>query len=214
MPAPRSLPISPDRLILGFDLAATFVFGLEGASAAVNANLDVFGVLVLGFVTALGGGIIRDLLIGDVPPAAFRDQRYMAVALTGALVAFAIFAPISSAPNWLLTVLDAGGLSLFAVSGASKALEFGANDLTAMICGVLTAVGGGAIRDVLLNVVPAVLRVSVYASAALLGSIVMIVGLRLGQPRGRMMAVGGAACLALRLVAAWQHWHLPHAGSL
>jgi uncharacterized membrane protein YeiH len=214
MPAPRSLPVSSDRLVVGFDLAATFVFAVEGASRAVNAGLDVFGVLVLGFVTALGGGIIRDLLIGDTPPAAFRDQRYMATALVGALIAFAIFAPISSAPAWLLTVLDAGGLSLFAVSGARKALDFGANDLTAMICGVLTATGGGALRDVLLNVVPAVLRVSVYASAALLGTIVMIAGVRLGQPRGRMMALGGAACLVLRLLAAHWHWNLPHASSL
>jgi uncharacterized membrane protein YeiH len=214
MPAPRSLPVSPDRLVLGFDLVATFVFGLEGASAAVNANLDVFGALVLGFVTALGGGIIRDLLIGDTPPAAFRDQHYMITALVGALVATAIFAPISHVPRWVLTVLDAGGLSLFAVSGATKALEFGANDLTAMICGIITAVGGGAIRDVLLNVVPQVLRTSVYASAALFGTVVMLIGIRAGQPRGRMMCIGGVACLALRLVAAWQHWNLPHAESL
>jgi uncharacterized membrane protein YeiH len=214
MPAPRSLPLSTDRLVLGFDLAATFVFGLEGASAAVNANLDVFGVLVLGFVTAVGGGIIRDLLIGDVPPAAFRDQHYMVTALAGALVAFAIFAPISNVPSWLLTTLDAGGISLFAVSGTSKALEFGANDLTAMICGIITAIGGGALRDVLLNVVPQVLRTSVYASAALFGCVVMIIGIRLGQPQGRMMCIGGVACLALRLVAAWQHWNLPHAATL
>jgi uncharacterized membrane protein YeiH len=214
MPAPHSLPVSPDRLVLGFDLVATFVFGLEGASAAVNGDLDVFGVLVLGFVTAVGGGIMRDLLIGDVPPAAFRDQRYMITALTGALVAFAIFAPISHVPRWVLITLDAGGLSLFAVSGATKALEFGANALTAMICGVLTAVGGGVIRDVLLNNIPAVLRVGVYASAALFGTAVMIVGIRAGQPRGRMMCIGGAACLTLRLLAAWQHWNLPHAGSL
>jgi uncharacterized membrane protein YeiH len=214
MPAPRSLPVPRDRLVLGVDLAATSVFAVEGASAAVNADLDVFGVLVLGFVTALGGGIIRDLLIGDTPPAAFRDQRYLLTALAGALVAFAIFAPISHAPHWLLTVLDAGGLSLFAVSGTAKALDFGANDLTAVICGVLTGVGGGALRDILLNVVPAVLRVSVYASAALLGAVVMVLGLRLGQPRGRMMVVGGVACLALRLLAAWQHWNLPHAASL
>jgi uncharacterized membrane protein YeiH len=212
VPVPRSLPVSPDRLVLGFDLAATFVFGLEGASAGVNANLDVFGVVVLGFVTAVGGGIIRDLLIGDVPPAAFRDQRYMVTALVGALVAFAIFSPISSAPKWVLIVLDAGGLSLFAVSGATKALEFGANDLTAVLCGIITAVGGGVIRDVLLNVVPQVLRTSIYASAALFGTTVMIIGIRVGQPRGRMMYVGGVACLALRLVAAWQHWNLPHAG--
>ena len=214
MPVPRSLPVTPDRLVLGFDLVATFVFGLEGASAGVNANLDVFGALVLGFVTALGGGIIRDLLIGDTPPAAFRDQHYMITALIGALVATAIFTSISHVPKWLLTVLDAGGLSLFAVSGATKALEFGANDLTAIICGIMTAVGGGAIRDVLLNVVPQVLRTSVYASAALFGTAVMLIGIRAGQPRGRMMFVGGVACLALRLVAAWQHWNLPHAASL
>jgi uncharacterized membrane protein YeiH len=97
MPAPRSLPVSADRLVIGFDLAATFVFGLEGASAGVNAGLDVFGLLVLGLVTALGGGI---MLIGDVPPAAFRDQWYTITALAGALVAFAIFAsPISKSPS-------------------------------------------------------------------------------------------------------------------
>ena len=174
----------------------------------------MFGVLVLGFVTAVGGGIIRDLLIGDMPPAAFRDQRYMVTALVGALVAFAIFAPISHVPRWLLTALDAGGLALFAVSGTTKAMEFGANDLTAMICGIITAVGGGVIRDVLLNVVPQVLRTSIYASAALFGAAVMIIGMRVGQPRGRMMCVGGIACLTLRLVASWQHWNLPHAGSL
>jgi Glycine transporter len=86
MPAPRSLPLSPDRLILGFDLAATFVFGLEWASVAVNADLDVFGVLVLGFVTAVGGGIIRDLLIGDVPPAVLRTSVYASAALFGTAV--------------------------------------------------------------------------------------------------------------------------------
>jgi uncharacterized membrane protein YeiH len=83
-----------------------------------------------------------------------------------------------------------------------------------MICGVITAVGGGVIRDVLLNVVPQVLRTSVYASAALFGTVVMLIGIRAGQPRGRMMFIGGIACLALRLVAAWQHWNLPNAGSL
>ena len=204
----------PDQVILGFDLVATFVFALEGGSAAVNANLDVFGVLVLGFVTAVGGGIIRDLLIGDVPPAAFADRRYMITAVVGALVAFAIFSPLATVPHWVLIVLDAGGLSLFAVSGASKALEFGPNELTAIICGVLTATGGGAIRDVLLNIVPAVLRVSVYASAALLGAAVTVIGIRAGQPRERMMFIGGTACLVLRLVAAWQHWNLPQAGAI
>lgn len=214
MPAPRSLPVSADRVVLGVDLAATFVFGLEGASAAIKGDLDVFGVLVLGFITAVGGGIVRDLLIGDTPPAAFRDQRYIVTALAGGLVAFVIFGPISTVPVWVLTVLDAIGLSLFAVSGASKAMTFGVGELGAMICGAITATGGGAIRDMLLNTVPAILRVSIYASAALAGAAVVVIGVRAGQPRGRMMCLGGAVCLALRLIAAWQHWNLPHANAL
>jgi uncharacterized membrane protein YeiH len=183
--------------VLGFDLAATFLFGLEGASSAVAGNLDLFGVLVLGFVTAVGGGVIRDLLIGDVPPAAFRFQWYIVVALLGAAIAFVIFTPISHVPTWVLIMLDAAGLSLFAVSGASKALLFETNALTAIILGVVTGTGGGVIRDVLLNKVPAILRVDVYASAALLGMAVMTIGVRQGQPRGRMMFIGGGVCFAL-----------------
>jgi uncharacterized membrane protein YeiH len=203
-----------DRLVLGFDLAATFLFGLEGASSAVAGDLDLFGVLVLGFVTAVGGGIIRDLLIGDVPPAAFRLQRYIVVALLGAAIAFVIFTPISHVATWVLITLDAAGLSLFTVSGASKALLFETNALTAIILGVVTGTGGGVIRDVLLNKVPAILRVDVYASAALLGAVVMTIGVRQGHSRGRMMFIGGGVCFALRLVAAWQHWGLPRAGAL
>ncbi len=214
MPSAQAAAARSDRLVLGFDLAATFLFGLEGASSAVAGNLDLFGVLVLGFVTAVGGGIIRDLLIGDVPPAAFRSQWYIVVALLGAAIAFAIFTPISHVPTWVLITLDAAGLSLFAVSGASKALLFETNTLTAIILGVVTGTGGGVIRDVLLNKVPAILRVDVYASAALLGAVVMTIGVRQGQPRGRMMFIGGGVCFALRLVAAWQHWGLPRAGAL
>ena len=147
--------------MLGFDLAATFLFGLEGASSAVDGKLDLFGVLVLGFVTALGGGIIRDLIIGDVPPAAFRFQRYIFAAVLGAAIALVVFTPIAQAPTWVLISLDAGGLSLFAVSGASKSLLFGTNALSAIILGVVTGTGGGVIRDVLLNKVPAILRVDV-----------------------------------------------------
>ncbi len=110
--------------------------------------------------------------------------------------------------------LDAACLSLFAVSGASKALLFKTNALTTIILGVVTGTGGGGIRDVLLNKVPAILRVDVYASAALLGAPVMMIGVRQGQPRGRMMFIGGGVCFALRLTAAWQHWGLPRAGAL
>lgn len=214
MSTPDRESVVADRLVLSFDLVATFVFGLEGASSATNAKLDLFGVLVLGFVTALGGGIVRDLIIGDVPPAAFRDQRYPVAALAGAVVAFVVFAPLARVPSWILITLDAAGLSLFAVSGASKALLARSPGLTAAILGVVTATGGGVMRDVLLNRVPAVLRVDVYASAALLGAVLLVVGIQQGQPRGRMMLVGAGACCALRLLAAWQHWGLPRAGAL
>jgi Glycine transporter len=102
MPSTQALPAGSDRLVLGFDLAATFLFGLEGASSAVDGELDLFGVLVLGFVTALGGGIIRDLIIGGVPPAAFRFQRYIFAAVLGAAIAFVVFTPIAQAPTWVL----------------------------------------------------------------------------------------------------------------
>jgi uncharacterized membrane protein YeiH len=134
--------------------------------------------------------------------------------LAGAAIAFVIVAPLARVPAWILITLDAGGLSLFAVSGAGKALLFGSAGLTAMILGVVTATGGGVMRDVLLNRVPAVLRVDIYASAALLGAAVLVIGIQGGQPRGRMMLLGGGACFAMRLLAAWQHWGLPRARAL
>jgi uncharacterized membrane protein YeiH len=144
MPSVAISAPSADRLVLGFDLAATFVFGLKGASSGVDANLDLLGVLVVGFVTALGGGIMRDVMIGDVPPAAFRFQRYIVTALLGGIIAFVVFLPISEAPPWVLIGLDAAGLSLFAVSGASKSLLFGANPLTAVILGASPAPAAGS----------------------------------------------------------------------
>jgi uncharacterized membrane protein YeiH len=214
MPSAAISVPSSDRLVLGFDLAATFVFGLEGASSAIAANLDLLGVLALAFVTALGGGIIRDVIIGDVPPAAFRYERYVVAALVGGVIAFIVLDPLSHVPSWLLISLDAAGLSLFAVSGASKALTFGANPLTAVIMGAVTGTGGGILRDVLLNTVPAVLRINLYATAALLGATVTTIGIRRGLPRSRMMVLGGVLCFVLRVVAAWQHWGLPRAGAL
>ena len=214
MPSPLPAGARPDRLVVGFDLAATFVFALEGASSGVVARLDLLGVFALGFVTAVGGGIIRDLIIGDVPPAAFRDQRYIFTALIGAAIGFVVFEPVAEVPSGILIALDAAGLSLFAVSGASKSLELGANPVRAVILGAVTGTGGGVLRDVLLNRVPAVLRIDIYASAALLGAAVMTVGVRRGQPRAWMMVIGGGVCFGLRAVAAWQHWGLPVAGAL
>src|SRR4051812_32933881 len=137
-------------LYLALDLTGTFAFALNGALTAIRvARLDVVGVVTLGMITALGGGIIRDILIDYLPPATFSDWRYLAVAAIGSLVAFTFGRRLD---RWLnpILVLDAAGLSLFAVSGALKTLEFGGGPAQAVILGAVTAVGGGTMRDVLI----------------------------------------------------------------
>ena len=150
-------------LLLVLDLAGTFVFALDGAVTALRVTrLDIVGAITLGMVTAIGGGIVRDLLIGAVPPATFSDWRYLVVATAGGLIAFGL-------GRWLqrltlpITVLDAAGLSLFAVTGASKALDYGLGAIQAVILGAITGVGGGTMRDVLIRRIPAVLHRGLYA---------------------------------------------------
>ncbi len=209
-PAKSSQQPLPAGVITGFDLGATSVFALEGALLGLDAGLDVLGIVVAGFVTALGGGILRDVLLGDVPPAGLRYKSYVGTAAFWGLLVAAFSGQISDVPADLLAVLDAAGLSAYAVAGAGKALDFGMNSLTAVLMGVLTAVGGGLLRDVLLNVVPAVLIANFYATAALAGALLMVVGVRLGQPAVRMMYAGALFCFALRLAGYFGDWALPH----
>lgn len=201
-----------DRLVLVADLGATALFALEGGLAAIAAGLDPLGVLVVGFATALGGGIIRDMVIGAGPPLAMRLRRYPITAFAAAALAIVVAIPVRELPDGVLVTLDAGGLSLFAVSGARRALDFGLNEISAALLGTLTAVGGGVIQAILLNKVPTVLVGEIYASAALLGAVTMIVGVRRGAPAGQMMALGAAVCFALRVISWWQGWDLPTVG--
>ncbi len=205
----RVLTVWGERLILLADLGGTFVFAVEGALAAIAGELDLLGVLVLSFVTALGGGIIRDVLIGATPPVAIRDGRYPLVALAGGGLTFLFYAFVSSVPVPLIVRLDAGGLALFAVAGTQKALAFGIRPLIAAALGTVTAVGGGMARDVLLTRIPAILRVDVYATAALAGSLTMIAARRLGLPVWAGSLLGFVVCVALRLVAVSRDWNLP-----
>jgi uncharacterized membrane protein YeiH len=198
-----------DNLLFVVDLAGTFVFAVEGAMAAIEGRLDFFGVMVLSFATALGGGVIRDLLIGAVPPAAIRDTWYPITAFIGGAVAFFLSRFVQQIPSFLVIGLDAAGLGLFAVSGAAKALAYDIHPFMAVLMGTITGVGGGTTRDIFLARVPAVLRVDVYAVAALVGSAVMISGIKLGMSRSLMMAVGAIACFLLRVLSVWQHWNLP-----
>jgi uncharacterized membrane protein YeiH len=149
-------------------------------------------------VTALGGGIVRDLLIGAVPPATFSDWRYLAVATAGGLVAF-VGRRLERHPL-PIGLLDAAGLSLFAVTGASKALDVGIGPGQAVILGAITGVGGGTIRDVLVGRVPAVLHSGLYAIPALIGAGITVVAERAGL-FGLTAAVGAAAaCFTVRAV--------------
>ncbi|HEU4698429.1 MAG TPA: trimeric intracellular cation channel family protein [Gemmatimonadales bacterium] len=207
------MPLRYDpALILGFivvlDLAGTFVFALSGAMTGVRHRLDLFGVLVLSFAAGNAGGITRDLLLGATPPPAIADWRYIGVSLAAALVTF-YFARIIDRLRSPVLVLDAAGLALFAVSGTLKALATGLNPLGAMMLGVLTGVGGGMLRDVLVSEVPAVLRGEVYASAALAGAAVVVAArlLRLPTPTGA--TAGAVLCFALRYVAIRRGWQLP-----
>lgn len=206
---------SPDALaspgVTTADLAATALFALEGAAVGVAAELDLFGVLVVACVSALGGGTLRDLLIGAVPTASVRDVRYVVVSVLGGAVTFLFFSSGLDAASEVLVLLDSAGLALFAVVGATKAHDFGLPALSAALVGTVTAVGGGAMRDVLVDRVPLVLREDVYATAALLGAAIVAWGLARGHDRGRVAVVGGFACFVLRMVAQHYGWSLPTA---
>jgi uncharacterized membrane protein YeiH len=200
------------QVVLAADLAGTAVFAIEGASAAVRAQLDLLGVLVLSFIVALGGGMIRDLMIGATPPSAIRDWRYPVIAFVTGLVTFLIHTQVDAVPPLLLTTLDAAGLALFAVAGAEKALDFNINPFIAMLMGAITGCGGGVMRDMLLARVPMVLVADIYASAALLGAAVVVVGRRLGCPPAVAAVLGFVVCFVLRMAAVRFGWQLPRIG--
>ena len=186
-------------LLLVLDLCGTFVFALDGALTALRAaRLDIVGVVTLGTVTAIGGGIVRDLLIGAVPPATFGDWRYLAVAAAGALIAFGLGRRLDRHPL-PITVLDAAGLSLFAVTGASKALEYGLGAGQAVVLGTITAVGGGTIRNVLVGRVPVVLHQGLYAIPAILGAGLTVAATRAGVYGPVTAVVAAAVCFLVRM---------------
>lgn len=187
-------------LFLTLELAGVFAFALNGALTAIRvARLDLVGVVTLGMITALGGGIVRDVFIDALPPATFSDWRYLAVAATGSLVAFAFGFRMD---RWMnpIQILDAAGLSLFAVSGALKTLEFGGGPAQAVILGAITGVGGGSIRDVMIGRVPVVLRSELYAVPALVGALVLVVGHQLHFAEAPVAVIGAALCFVIRML--------------
>jgi uncharacterized membrane protein YeiH len=184
-------------LILVLNLAGTFVFGLSGGLAAVRAQLDLFGVVVLAAVVGLAGGITRDVLIGT-PPATFRDWRYLAAAAAAGVVCFFAGRMLERAERSVM-VFDALGLGLFAVTGATKALQFGLGPVQAVLLGAITGVGGGMLRDVLLREVPTVLREGLYAVPALLGAAVLAAAQQAGSTSPVFPVLGVVVCVVVRL---------------
>ena len=199
-------------LLLVLDLVGTFVFAVSGAAKGVTKRLDLFGVLVLSFAAASAGGIARDVVIGAIPPAAISDWRYLAVAVLAGVMTFAWF-PVIHRLRSAVLVFDAAGLALFAVSGAQKALEFGLTPVMAALLGMLTGIGGGMTRDILVAEIPTVLRTELYAVAALLGAAVVVVGHVLQLPPTGVAIAGAVLCFGLRVVAIRRGWHLPAAKS-
>lgn len=199
-------------LLLVLDLLGTFVFALSGALTGVRRQLDLFGVLVLSFAAGNAGGITRDLLIGATPPAAIADWRYLAVSVLAGIVTFYRYALIERLKN-PVQMSDAAGLALFAVAGAQKALAHGLNPAMAALLGMLTGVGGGILRDVLVTQVPTVLRADLYAVAALAGAAIVVAGDLLQVSPTLSTLAGAAACFGLRFMAIRHGWHLPRAAA-
>jgi uncharacterized membrane protein YeiH len=198
-------------MVLALDLAGTFAFAVLGALMAARRGLDLFGVLVVAFVASCFGGIARDLLIGAVPPAALTSWAYVGVSTLAGVIAFWGGGAMGRAIG-PLRLLDAAGLAFFAVAGAQKALAFGLDPLMAALLGMLTGIGGGMARDVLLAQVPDVLKpTEIYALAALAGAGVVALGAALSLPAVPVAIAGGALCFGLRLLALQFGWRLPTA---
>lgn len=200
--------------LMVLELAGTFVFALSGAAAGIKHRLDLFGVLVVSCATATAGGITRDVLIGAVPPVALRDWRYLGIAVLAGLVVF-FSSPRPERQRRLRNLVlsfDAAGLALFAVSGTQTALGYGLNPVMAALLGMLTGIGGGMLRDVLVSDIPVVLHSDLYAVAALGGAIVVVAGHLLDAPPVASALAGAVVCFGMRLVALWRGWRLPTAG--
>jgi uncharacterized membrane protein YeiH len=197
-----------NALLEAFDLGGTFVFALSGATAAVKHRLDLFGVLVLSFVAGNSGGIARDVMIGAIPPAAINDWRYVAVCILAGMITFSWYRIIDRLSSPVL-VFDAAGLALFAVAGAGKALAFHAGPVAATLLGMLTGIGGGMVRDVLVREIPTVLRTELYAVAALIGAAAVVIGRMLHLPSAAADTAGAVLCFGLRFMAMRFGWHLP-----
>ena len=203
--------MSLDTWLVVLDLIGTFVFALSGAAEGIKHRLDLFGVLVLSIAAATAGGLVRDVLIGSIPPAGISDFRYILVSICAGLVMFWVPKTVTRLRRAVL-LCDAAGLSTFVISGTYKALSFGLNPVAACLLGLLTGIGGGMVRDLLVREIPIVLRREIYAVAGLAGALVVVLGHSLYLPPAAVATAAAILCFGLRLISIRRHWQLPVAG--
>jgi uncharacterized membrane protein YeiH len=197
-----------EPLNLALNLAGTFAFGLSGGILAVRKQMDLFGVLVLSVATGLGGGIMRDIILGHTPPATLNDWRYLAVASLAGILVFLWYSRVVHHGRFI-TSFDAVGLSIFTVTGTTIALNAGLSPPPAALLGILTGVGGGVLRDVLAAEVPMILRTEIYAVASMLGAITIIIASQIGYSGVLVEIVAAMATFILRMVSVRRGWRIP-----
>lgn len=190
------------------DLIGTFVFALSGAVAARQRGLDLFGIFSIAFTVACGGGIIRDLCIGAIPPAGLTNWLYLVMVSAATIISISFYR-IVNILNQPVLLFDALGLSVFTVAGARKAVVYGHNYEVAILLGIVTAVGGGVIRDILLARIPAILKKEIYASAAMVGAMIVVLGDYLSYSKEIVSAIAILVCFGLRFLGLHFHWNLP-----
>ena len=203
------MAVQDSRLLRVIDLTGTFVLAIQGATIGAGKDLDFLGVMVISLVTAMGGGVARDLLVGEHPPEALRGWPVPAVALAGGLFTIFSFHAIEQVPEIALLTVDALGLALLAVSGVEKALEYKLTPIAAIIMGAIAGTGGLTMGEVLLAQIPTILRTDFLASAAIIGALVMVIARKLSLGANWAALLGGATCFVSRTIAIWQHWQLP-----
>lgn len=205
----RAMGMATPRIVRISDLGGTFVFAIEGALAAVAARLDPVGILLLAFLTALGGGLVRDLLIGATPPAAVSDRHYALLVIVAAVSVWLFHQRAMAMPSALVVALDAAGLALFVVAGTEKALDHKIDPVIAPFLGTVGGVGGGVMRDIAINQVPRILYVDIYASAGFAAAVIIAIGRVRTWPPRAVAIVAGCLCFGLRIAAVVWHWQLP-----
>lgn len=197
-----------DVIYEALQLAGILAFALSGALVGVRRNLDILGVVVVGAATGTGGGILRDILLGVHPPVSFLHWPNLVVAVAGSLVVFFVHPRLTRIRRFEV-VFDAFGLGLFSANGAALALASGQAPITSVLVGTIAAIGGGVIRDVLVDTVPGVLTRELYAVSALLGAGLAVAVVALGGGVIAGSLVGGTTAIVLRLTSVARGWHLP-----